>query len=304
MSKLTRYAAKVFGSTASANQIAEYGSLAAATPARYSGSTITPAIVQSLSNYLTGWFGAVIGGASPAIEDLNALDYLWSYQIAYLMQEGIAEYDASTNYFIGSIVQSGGLLYMSSIDNNVGNTPASNLSDWNSTFVSNGNIVNGTITGAKIGSKTVAVTNIVAPGQQISTSCGSFTTTAVLSPTQVTNLSATITTTGNPVMVFCQSDGTVGASGLPGGVLLTLTSAGPGTGFVSITRGATTLAQMPYAGVAGTGGGTAGGFPGTTISFLDTPAAGTYTYSVKAYVGASGTTMGVADLVLVAYEIK
>lgn len=129
MAKLTRYTQLVFGSTAGSNQMAEYGSFAAGTPLTYNGSTITPSIVQALGNYLEGWFGAVLGQNSPAIEDMNALCFLFAYQLTYLMQEGIAEYDASTIYFINSVVNYSGNVYVSLTNNNTGNTPPS-IANW------------------------------------------------------------------------------------------------------------------------------------------------------------------------------
>lgn len=133
MAKLTRFTQKLFGSTAGTNTMSQFGGLAAGypvVPTRYSGSTITPTLVQALANYLTGWTGAVIGGNSPAIEDMNSVCYLFAYQLAYLMQEGIAEYDASTTYYISSFCQSGGIVYQSLVDTNTGNTPASSPSQW------------------------------------------------------------------------------------------------------------------------------------------------------------------------------
>jgi alpha-tubulin suppressor-like RCC1 family protein len=125
MSKILRKVAKIFGSSAGSNQIAEFGSLAAGSPA----FTTDPVVIQSLSNFLTGWFGAVIGANSPAIEDMNALCYLYAYQIAYLMQAGVPEYDATTTYYTGSLVNSAGSLYRSVVDNNIGNA-LSNSSYW------------------------------------------------------------------------------------------------------------------------------------------------------------------------------
>lgn len=119
MSRLSRFTQLIFGSTAGNNQIAEYGSLAASSPATYNGSTITPAIIQTLSNYLEGWFGAVIGQNSPAIEDMNALCYLYAFQLAYIFQAGIPEWDSGTIYYTGSLVQSAGVWYVSIIDTNL-----------------------------------------------------------------------------------------------------------------------------------------------------------------------------------------
>lgn len=130
MARLARFTQLIFGSNAGTGQMAEFGSLAAAAPQTYSGTTITPSIVQTLSNYLTGWFGAVIGSNSPAEEDMNALFYLITFQLAYLMQAGVAEWDAATTYYIGSLAQDGiGNVYISQQNTNLNNA-LSNASFW------------------------------------------------------------------------------------------------------------------------------------------------------------------------------
>lgn len=118
MSKITRAIQKIFGSSASAGQIGKFGSLAAGT----AETTTDPATIQSLANYLQGWHGAVLGNNSPAIEDRNAIDHLVSRQLAYIFQQGIPEWEISTEYHIGSIVQDGsGNVLLSLSDNNTGN---------------------------------------------------------------------------------------------------------------------------------------------------------------------------------------
>lgn len=130
MAKLTRAAQKQFGSSAGFQQMAKYGSFAAGVPARFTGATITPALVQQLSNYLDGWFGAVVGGNSPAIEDMNALCWLFAYQLGYILQTGIPEWNSETIYFIGSYAQDGaGAMYISKTDNNLNNA-LSNNTHW------------------------------------------------------------------------------------------------------------------------------------------------------------------------------
>lgn len=118
MAKITRKVAKIFGFSAGANEIAEFGSLAVSAPV-YSTD---PATIQSLAGWLGGWFDAVIGSNSPAIEDMNAFCYVMAYQIAYLMQEGVPEWEAGTTYFIGSLAQDGtGLTYVSLTNTNLNN---------------------------------------------------------------------------------------------------------------------------------------------------------------------------------------
>jgi hypothetical protein len=129
MSRLSRYTQKIFGSIAGTNQIAEFGSFAAGSPQRYTGATITPTIVQALSNYLSGWFAAVEGSYSPAIEDMNALCYLYAFQLAYLMQQGVAEWDSGTTYYTGSLAQSSGVTYVSLTDTNL-NNPVTDSGNW------------------------------------------------------------------------------------------------------------------------------------------------------------------------------
>ncbi len=133
MAKIVRATQKIFGSTAGSNQIAEFGSLAAGGftgGSTYDGTTITAAIVQTLSNYLEGWFAAVDGEFNPAIEDVNAIDWLFSRQLAYLMQAGVQEWDSATTYYIGSIASDGlGNLYYSLIDSNL-NHALSVTTDW------------------------------------------------------------------------------------------------------------------------------------------------------------------------------
>src|SRR6185312_5101494 len=121
MSKIARKTMLQFGSNAGTNQIAQFGSFAAGTPQ----FSIDPAVIQGLSNYLTGMFGAVMGSESPAIEDHNALFYLYAYQLCYLMQAGVPEWDSGTTYYIGSVVQKAGVIYTSLVDTNLNHDPAS-----------------------------------------------------------------------------------------------------------------------------------------------------------------------------------
>lgn len=125
--KITRKTAKQFAGSATAgpNGIAQFGSLAASAPA-YSTD---PAVIQGLSQWLGGWNTALVGGASPAAEDVNAVDYVASYQLGYLLQQGIAEWDSGTYYFINSFVSYNGQTYISLTNSNLNNTPTAG-SNW------------------------------------------------------------------------------------------------------------------------------------------------------------------------------
>jgi len=135
-SKLLRYTQRLFGVNAGGSRIAVFGSLAAGSPTAYSGATITPALVQQeLGQFEEGLDGSVIANSSPPIQDHNALFYLSNYQLAYLMQQGIPEYDGSTQYFSNSIVMaSTGVLYQAT-GSTVGVSPPS--SPWEAVLQSN-----------------------------------------------------------------------------------------------------------------------------------------------------------------------
>lgn len=118
MAKITREPQKIFGGSLSpTNNIAVFGSLKAGTPT-YSGD---PSTIQSAA-YSLGWADATVLNQAPALQDMNALFYNDSYQISYIFQTGLAEWDAATIYFIGSLVNDGlGGTFVSLTDTNTGN---------------------------------------------------------------------------------------------------------------------------------------------------------------------------------------
>lgn len=125
MAKLDKIAQKLFGSGAGFHQIIKFGSLFAGATAY----TTDVAEMMSLSNWLTGWYGAAIGGNAPTIQDMNAVHTVLSYQLGYLMQAGVPEWDSETVYYIGSFTNSGGKLYISLTDDNTNNA-VTDTSNW------------------------------------------------------------------------------------------------------------------------------------------------------------------------------
>lgn len=121
MAKLSRVFQVLFGRDGSGSHFGEFGSRAAGSPV----NTKDPATIQALSAFFTnGWVDAInAANKAPFLEDMNGLFYLLFYQIAYLFQEGNAEWDNGTTYFTGSIVKKTGTfeLYGSVVDNNLGN---------------------------------------------------------------------------------------------------------------------------------------------------------------------------------------
>jgi microcystin-dependent protein len=120
MPRLSRIYQKIFGSAAGATEIGQFGSLAAGSPT----TTTNPVTMQSLAAFNGGWFDAVLGGNSPAIEDMNALNYLTFYQLAYVMENGITEYNSTTTYYQGSVVQYNNQYYKCLVNGTLGVTPA------------------------------------------------------------------------------------------------------------------------------------------------------------------------------------
>jgi hypothetical protein len=98
------------------------------------GSSNTPANIMTgqSGEWAAGWLAATLGSSKfPAIEDMNGVNYVLTYQLAYLLERGIPEYDAGTSYNIGDITRQAatGNLYLSLINANLGNA-LSNGSDW------------------------------------------------------------------------------------------------------------------------------------------------------------------------------
>ena len=144
MAKITQSTQFLFGSAAGANQMTQFGSLAAGTFVAYSGSA-TPAQIQGVSGgspstqYTDGWYSAIVGSNSPTIQDINSLFALSSYQLSYLFQEGIPEYDSGTTYYQWSVCQSSGVIYQYiNSTGSAGNAPP-NATYWAlmNSFVSN-----------------------------------------------------------------------------------------------------------------------------------------------------------------------
>ena len=104
--------------------LAEYGQKALTGTATYSND---PANIQT-AQWLAGQAAAIISGQGPFLTDHNAIYYVLSFMNAYLYQQGVAEYDTGTNYRLYGLCQSGGVIYVSQLDQNLNNS----LADTNS----------------------------------------------------------------------------------------------------------------------------------------------------------------------------
>lgn len=128
MAKLDRVQAKVFASTAEADEIGQFGSAVEGSKL----NTSDVATIQALDSWLDGFSKALVSGNRyAALQEVNGALKVLSYQGAYALQEGIAEYNADTTYYIGSIVKKTGTfdIYGSLTDDNVGNALVEGA-DW------------------------------------------------------------------------------------------------------------------------------------------------------------------------------
>ena len=131
-----------------------------------------------------------------------------------------------------------------------------------------------------------------------SSSSGGFITSAT-SLTPVTNLAASITTTGGAVRVYVQSDG-LGSTSTFGGESVSGNSAGL---IIAILRGATVISKSSLSVLSAAPSGLTEIFaPTSSILALDVIGAGTYTYSIQIQA-ISPTNARLTNAVLVVEEL-
>lgn len=201
MARIPRKTQKIFSGSANGDQIAVFGSMKTGTP-QYSSDVET---LQS-AEYEQGWSDAILNDKAPYLEEMNGVQYGLSSQIAYLLQQGIAnEYDPNTIYFKGSTVavinNTTVTYYRSLTDNNQGNAVTDGV-NWTLDSISkietyNTNLTNAintlstqcaklannqTFTGTNTFTGTVKVPNSATVGTPV--------TTAAISKTATTNTSA------------------------------------------------------------------------------------------------------------------
>ena len=131
MAKLTRETAKIFGETASTtNTPVEIGQFGSAKAGTYN-ATGDIATIQSLSAWSNGWIDAVTPTDQfPPLPEMTAVHKVLSYQNAYVLQQGMPEWDSATTYYANGFCSQGGLIYRSIEDNNLNNSPADSPTKW------------------------------------------------------------------------------------------------------------------------------------------------------------------------------
>ena len=122
--KLERKVMEIYGENAATRDIIAYGSDIAGNIVE----TKDPDVIQTEA-YKTGVRSAVVGNNSTTLQNRQALDFLFSRQLKYLYQHGIAEWGADETYYKSSVVKgSDGNLYGSITDNNEGHDPVTDTS--------------------------------------------------------------------------------------------------------------------------------------------------------------------------------
>jgi hypothetical protein len=117
MARLSYKLQKIFADVAATGKLAQFGSLKAEDPT-YSDD---PDIIQALTYFGTGLNSALTNQAPPAIQEIDALFNIMTKRISYLQQTGIAEWDANTVYYKGSLAQENGIIFRSLTDDNQDN---------------------------------------------------------------------------------------------------------------------------------------------------------------------------------------
>lgn len=130
-------------------------------------------------------------------------------------------------------------------------------------------------------------------GQQVSASCGLFSTTSATN-VDITNLSVTITTSGRPVVIcFVQAQ--------PATSSAITVSVPNNAGDIALLRGATIIYDQIIE-LVGSSALTQIDLPLSIIHHIDVVGAGTYTYKAQAAVSGGGT-IEVDNATLFAYEL-
>jgi hypothetical protein len=141
-------------------------------------------------------------------------------------------------------------------------------------------------------------------GQQVSSSTSTFSTTS-LSMTDITNATVTITSTGRPVLLFLQNDGTASESRLYVGVNGVATPTSVSASIRLVKSGSKSLTTDTVISANGSASASLGiETPPGVIHYLDTDVADADTYTYKLQVLCATNTIFACEYCkLVAYEL-
>lgn len=135
MTKFTRKTAKLFGATASPADDAtaqgpEIGQFGSALIGTYNGTADIDTI-QSLPAWSQGFIGAVTPtNQYPPLPEMTGFGKVLSYDLCYLMQQGIAEWDNNTTYYLNNFCAKNGSIYISNTNSNLNHDPEQDTVNW------------------------------------------------------------------------------------------------------------------------------------------------------------------------------
>lgn len=101
MGKINRATQKIFGSNANSTAITQFGTAKDTNPIYITNGNVED--IQANPSFLTGWANSLEQDLAPFMQDSNALWYMITSQVAYIMQQGMPEYDAETEYPAGAL---------------------------------------------------------------------------------------------------------------------------------------------------------------------------------------------------------
>lgn len=170
MAKIVRVTASIFGGglSAGSEEVEQFGSKVQVGTPFY---TVDPSEIQQLSAWTGGWITAIDSGTkAPYVQDMNAVCLVFAYQLAYILQQGIPEWDAATTYYKGSYVSDpagSGQTWYSLQDNNLNHAPVVGASNayWQNTTATSvgvGNALKASLLLAPNGGAPLTKTNITA----------------------------------------------------------------------------------------------------------------------------------------------
>lgn len=132
MAKINRATQKIFGSNANSTAITEFGTAKNAEPTYITDGNVED--IQANPSFLTGWSNSLEQDLAPFMQDSNALWYMITSQVAYLLKNGIAEYDAGTSYDLGDLAkvvqQNGTVVVYKSLQNDNLNNSTGDSNYW------------------------------------------------------------------------------------------------------------------------------------------------------------------------------
>ncbi len=89
----------------------------------FNGDQVTDDIALNINEDYERGFKVYGPEDVPEIKDFNALGFTAARQLSYLFQSGVAEWASEQEYNENQICEADGVLYVSNVDNNIGNSP-------------------------------------------------------------------------------------------------------------------------------------------------------------------------------------